>query len=191
MRARWLLLAVGFAALLALVLLWPRDEKPADGAPSESVADTPPTLRPPARRRPRGPRRPPFARADAGARDTSLDAAVAEPSNDSTADAGKRVEQLHIAVLKDAVRADWVFIDERGTPCPPEKIRIVYDAPADLRSYEKGAYFEPLGPTPGESANEVNGLLLCEGHTFLYRGFEAYFRPDRGQWEVFPFPVIE
>jgi hypothetical protein len=37
----------------------------------------------------------------------------------------------------------------------------------------------------------VNGLLLCEGSTFLYRGFEAYYRADRGQWEVFPFPVIE
>jgi hypothetical protein len=89
------------------------------------------------------------------------------------------------------VKHGWVAIDEHDNPCPPERIRIVYDVPPELAEYTKGAYFEPLGPAPGESTDEVNGLLVCEGSTFLYRGFEAYYRPDRGQWDVYPFPVIE
>ncbi|MBX3129044.1 MAG: hypothetical protein KF718_20175 [Polyangiaceae bacterium] len=102
-----------------------------------------------------------------------------------------RVEQLRMAVLQHAVRHDWVTIDDRDTPCPPERIRIVYEAPSNIADYDRGAYFEPLGPAPTESSEEINGLLVCDGYTFLYRGFEAYFRPERGQWEVFPFPVIE
>lgn len=96
-----------------------------------------------------------------------------------------------MAVLQHAVRHDWVTIDDRDTPCPPERIRIVYEPPSNIAEYDRGAYFEPLGPAPTESSEEINGLLVCDGYTFLYRGFEAYFRPERGQWEVFPFPVIE
>lgn len=98
---------------------------------------------------------------------------------------------LEKTVLQAAVRHDWMVVDEQGTPCPPQKVRVAYDAPADLGQYQKGAYFEPLGPGPGDSDVEVNGLLTCEGSSFMYRGFEAYFRADRGQWDVFPFPVIE
>lgn len=105
--------------------------------------------------------------------------------------ASARARALETTVLQAAVRHDWVVVDEQDTPCPPQKVRIVFDAPGDLGGYQKGAYFEPLGPGPGDSDVEVNGLLLCEGSTFLYRGFEAYWRADRGQWEVFPFPVIE
>jgi hypothetical protein len=102
-----------------------------------------------------------------------------------------RVEQLQTTVLQSAVKHDWVAIDEHDNPCPPERIRIVYELPPELAAYTKGAYFEPLGPAPSPSSEEVNGLLVCEGSTFLYRGFEAYYRPDREQWEVYPFPVIE
>ena len=102
-----------------------------------------------------------------------------------------RATQLATTVLGLAVSEDWMVTDEHDTPCPPEKVRIVYDAPSDLGGYARGAYFEPLGPGPDDSAVEVNGLLLCEGSTFLYRGFEAFYRADRGQWDVFPFPVIE
>ncbi len=66
----------------------------------------------------------------------------------------------------------------------------MYDAP-DLSGYDKGAYFEPLGPAPSDASEEINGLLLCEGSSFLYLGFEAYFRPNRGQWDVYPFPEAE
>lgn len=119
---------------------------------------------------------------------------TAEPSKASPAGAqptSPRVRALETTVLQAAVRHDWVVVDEQDTPCPPQKVRIVFDAPGDLGGYQKGAYFEPLGPRPGDSDVEVNGLLLCEGSTFLYRGFEAYWRADRGVWEVFPFPVVE
>lgn len=109
----------------------------------------------------------------------------------SAAPSSPRVRALETTVLQAAVRHDWVVVDEQDTPCPPQKVRIVFDAPGDLGGYQKGAYFEPLGPRPGDSDVEVNGLLLCEGSTFLYRGFEAYWRADRGVWEVFPFPVVE
>lgn len=144
-----------------------------------------PRSSPRARRvRPRGPAERSSASSAPGAASSGpVGAAATRPST--------RVEQLATQVLSEAVRRDWMTIDERGTPCPPERVRIVYDAPSDLEQYEKGAYFEPLGPAPSESSDEVNGLLLCDGHTHLYRGFEAYWRADRGQWDVFPFPVIE
>src|SRR5262245_12662041 len=84
-----------------------------------------------------------------------------------------RVEQLHTTVLQRAVRDKWLTTDESGTPCPPDRVRILYDAPDNLDTYAKGAYFEPLGPRPKEENAEVNGLLLCEGSSFLYLGFEA------------------
>jgi hypothetical protein len=102
-----------------------------------------------------------------------------------------RVEQLHTTVLQRAVRDNWLTTDERGTPCPPDRVRIVYDAPETLSGYTKGAYFEPLGPRPSDDNAEVNGLLLCEGSSFLYLGFEAYYRDDRRQWDVYPFPSVE
>jgi hypothetical protein len=94
-------------------------------------------------------------------------------------------------VLSAAVRGSWLTIDERGTPCPSDRVRIVYEAPAALSGYTKGAYFEPLGPSPSDSSQEVNGLLLCEGSSFLYLGFEAYYRADRRQWDVYRFPEVE
>ncbi len=102
-----------------------------------------------------------------------------------------RVEQLRMTVLQDAVRRNWVTVNEQGAPCPPQQVRILYSLPGDLSSYDKGAYFEPLGPAPTESSKEINGLLICEGYSHLYRGFEAFYRPERDQWDVFPFPVIE
>jgi hypothetical protein len=121
----------------------------------------------------------------AGAPPTTTAAAAAAPAG------GPRVQRLHDNVLKEALRANWVTIDDSETPCPPDKIRIVYTPPSDIKQYKKGAYFQPLGPSPGESTVEVNGLLICEGYTFLYRGFEAYYRADSGRWDIFPFPVIE
>lgn len=118
-------------------------------------------------------------------------AARAAPPGAQPPAPSRRAEQLATTVLQQAVRGDWLSTDDQGTPCAPDRVRIVYDAPAELAGYENGAYFEPLGPAPDDRQDEVNGLLLCEGSTFLYRGFEAYFRSDRGQWDVYPFPVIE
>ena len=123
------------------------------------------------------------------ATDDVPDPAVPVPTPSATLP--ERVADLHDNVRRAAIRHDWVTVDDHDTPCPPESIRIVYAAPGNLKQYTKGAYFDPLGPEPGESTDEVNGLLLCEGSMFLYRGFEAYWRADEGRWDVFPFPVIE
>ena len=99
--------------------------------------------------------------------------------------------QLDLQVMQEAQKYGWVYTDDSETPCPPQRVRIVWDVPGDLADYNRGAYFEPLGPAPSESSTSVNGLLLCEGSNFLYRGFEAYYDEDRAQWRVYPFPVIE
>ena len=145
-------------------------------------------------RPPRAPRtRPRLPTPAARATHDPVDTAAAAPITTAAASARQpsRASELQIRVMQEAVRHDWVTLDEHDNPCPPERIRVVYDAPGDLQAYTKGAYFEPLGPAPGDATDEVNGLLLCEGSSFLYRGFEAYWRADRGQWDVFPFPVIE
>ncbi|MGE0325615.1 MAG: hypothetical protein AB7K71_41030 [Polyangiaceae bacterium] len=102
-----------------------------------------------------------------------------------------RTAQLDLQVMQEAQKYGWVYTDDSETPCPPQRVRIVWDVPGDLSDYNRGAYFEPLGPAPSESSTSVNGLLLCEGSNFLYRGFEAYYDEDRRQWRVYPFPVIE
>ena len=110
----------------------------------------------------------------------------------SAAQPMRRVAQLTTKVTQQAVLGDWVTVNDQGSPCPPQRLRILYSAPGNLKKdYKKGAYFEPLGPSPGSSTTEVNGLLICEGYPYLYRGFEAYYREKTQHWDVFPFPVIE
>jgi hypothetical protein len=189
---RGLLVALAFAVVAtAVVLLLGRRTQPAAPAHHATKASVADAERP---RRPRAERPRAVVPATREASVQSAPGATAAPAAVLPASArtvSPRAEQLATTVLQAAVRGDWVVVDDHDTPCPPQKVRVVYDTPSDLGGYQKGAYFEPLGPGPGDSDSEVNGLLLCEGSSFLYRGFEAYYRADRGQWDVFPFPVIE
>lgn len=193
-RRGWAAGAVAIAAVALGVWLWPRDQpRKLRGAESDDRSDAPGATEPAATRRPRrpprtGPRRPAPLSGDA---QPAPSPTLAAPNTAAPTREVGRVEQLQTTVLQEAVKGDWMTVDERDSPCPPERIRIVYDVPSDLKKYTKGAYFEPLGPAPSTSSDEVNGLLVCDGSTFLYRGFEAYYRADRGQWDVYPFPVIE
>lgn len=187
--------ALGLTALallaLALVLVLRPERRASEGARPEKRASE--GARPDAKSSARSverPRRPRVSRPRPAPRET-VEASVTSTTPASTRPSAARAEQLATTVLGLAVRNDWVVMDEHDTPCPPQQIRIVFDAPADLGGYRRGAYFEPLGPGPDDSVTEVNGLMLCEGSTYLYRGFEAFYRADRGQWDVFPFPVIE
>ena len=100
------------------------------------------------------------------------------------------------AGLRDPLLAEYQsivqnYMERRWSPSElsgGKFCEIVYTI---LDGYAKGAYFEPLGPRPKEENAEVNGLLLCEGSTYLYLGFEAYYRSDRRQWDVYPFPSVE
>lgn len=176
MQKRVIFAMVVFAVLCGLAFWLPREPKPRRNPAPASAAASRPVRATPIRRAARG--------RDAGS-------FAPAPSASSLAVEPGRVEQLHTSVLQAAVRGDWMTIDERGTPCPPNRVRIVYDAPEEIAKYTKGAYFEPLGPRPSDHSQEVNGLLLCEGSSFLYLGFEAYYRADRRQWDVFPFPEVE
>ncbi|MBE7482460.1 MAG: hypothetical protein HS104_21065 [Polyangiaceae bacterium] len=179
---RGALLALALGLVAAAVWLGFGRAKPRTTAAASATPERTASEERPRRTRSERPRPPARETREASVATTST-AASAAPSS-------PRVRALETTVLQAAVRHDWVVVDEQDTPCPPQKVRIVFDAPGDLGGYQKGAYFEPLGP-PGDSDVEVNGLLLCEGSTFLYRGFEAYWRADRGVWEVFPFPVVE
>jgi len=189
---------VGGALAIALGVLFAwRSATPSGprlGAAARSLPETSASAveRPKPRRAPRTLPRPPapaVREAAASARDVEPTTAPAPAPQASPSAA--RVQMLTTSVMQKAVRENWVVVDEHDNACPPDRIRIVYDVPSDLGGYTKGAYFEPLGPAPGDSADEVNGLLLCEGSTFFYRGFEAYYRADRGYWDVYPFPVVE
>lgn len=181
--------AFGLAVLAIAVFAWMKRADTSAPMPAEEQASSQSERQ----RRPRA-TKPRLAAPET--REASVSAArTADPPTfaapTTTTAAPTRSEQLATTVLAAAVRHDWVVVDDHDTPCPPQQIRLVYAAPSDLGGYSKGAYFEPLGPAPGDSDDEVNGLMLCEGSTFQYRGFEAYYRADRGQWDVFPFPVIE
>ncbi|MBK7585099.1 MAG: hypothetical protein IPI67_33535 [Myxococcales bacterium] len=191
-------LVIGIALLASIAVLIALQLRHRESAPEP--ADKPASVTEtsaPAQARPRRPRssRPRTAPPETRAVSAVVAAEPAPPAPRATPASAQRsssrVEQLAVTVLAAAVRGDWVVMDDHDSPCPPQQIRIVYEAPNDLGSYTKGAYFEPLGPGPSNTSNEVNGLLLCEGSSFVYRGFEAYFRDDRGHWDVFPFPIIE
>lgn len=152
--------------------------------PAESIRRAEPAIR-------RAAAREPTSQADTTALPTRPAAATAQVPVVTTPTVAPRTAQLNLQVMQEAQKHGWVYTDEAETPCPPQRVRIVWNVPTDLSSYDRGAYFEPLGPAPSETSTSVNGLLLCEGHNFLYRGFEAFYDADRGQWRVYPFPVIE
>ena len=139
-----LALALELVTSLFFLLRAPKPTRAAAQKPAATQARTEPPRRPRTDR----PRRPAPA---------VQPAAVTQPARSAQS---ARARQLETTVLQAAVRHDWVVVDDRETPCPPQDVRIVYDAPADLGGYQQGAYFEPLGPGQGDSDVEVNGLML-------------------------------
>lgn len=77
-------------------------------------------------------------------------------------------------------------IDDLTRYCSPQQMRVEWAAPQDTYSY--GAHIEPLGPAPGPNTSKVNGIVVCEGSTYAYMGFEA-LRIGAG-WEILPIPDI-
>jgi hypothetical protein len=69
--------------------------------------------------------------------------------------------------------------------CPASRLRVSW-SPPDGR-YIHGAYVSPLGPTPDDTTRRVNGVVLCEGSTYSYLGFEASW--DGTRWLVNDVPV--
>lgn len=194
-RRRWLwvapvLLLAGGYWLLRQPTTAPETERTPSSKAARTSAPRPEHRPEPALRRTARKARPQAARRATSAPTLPAAAAIQVPLVAQPKPA-PRTAQLNMQVLQEARKHGWVYTDEGETPCPPQRVKILWDTPGDLSSYDRGAYFEPLGPAPSESSKSVNGLLLCEGYTFLYRGFEAYYDEERGQWRVYPFPVIE
>ncbi|HMC43157.1 MAG TPA: hypothetical protein VKI20_09120, partial [Acidimicrobiales bacterium] len=57
--------------------------------------------------------------------------------------------------------------------CPSSRLRVSWSPP--VGTYRVGAYVDPLGPPPTLDTRRVNGVVLCEGSTFSYVGFEASY----------------
>jgi hypothetical protein len=77
--------------------------------------------------------------------------------------------------------------DDAGRYCDPQQLRVIWTKPSG--TYLTGAFIEPLGPPPDSDTTKVNGIVVCEGSSYTYMGFEA-LRSDLG-WEVIPIPVID
>ncbi|HMC52316.1 MAG TPA: hypothetical protein VKI64_06100, partial [Acidimicrobiales bacterium] len=68
--------------------------------------------------------------------------------------------------------------------CAPSRLRVSWSPPAG--DYQVGAYVDPLGPPPTLDTRRVNGLVLCEGSTYAYVGFEASWNGTRWQLNAVP-----
>src|SRR3954454_22546620 len=75
----------------------------------------------------------------------------------------------------------------RAGTCSPLRLRVRWSIP--VGNFHVGGYVEPLGPPPSISTERVNGLVLCEGSTYAYLGFEAVWTGR--QWAVAPVPSTD
>src|SRR6266851_2148889 len=71
------------------------------------------------------------------------------------------------------------LLSRPGT-CPFDRLRVLWSAPQG--SYDVGGYLAPLGPAPTAAATAVNGVVVCDGSTFEYIGFEAFW--DGQHWSA-------
>lgn len=76
--------------------------------------------------------------------------------------------------------------DDRSRYCDPNRMHVIWVKPGE--SFLYGAYIEPLGPPPGPTTSSVNGIVVCEGSSYAYMGFEAIRGADG--WDVIPVPDI-
>lgn len=72
-----------------------------------------------------------------------------------------------------------------GRLCPAERLTVSWDAPQG--TFTTGGHIEPLGPAPTDTTTAVNGVVLCEGATYAYMGFEAI--RAGGTWQILPVPT--
>lgn len=97
-----------------------------------------------------------------------------------------RVIDLEHDAVALAASITGVLVDEAGSGCPADRLRVSWTEPGPW--YEVGAYVAPLGPPPTSATTRVNGLVLCEGSTYSYMGFEA--ARVKGVWIVEATPAI-
>lgn len=79
--------------------------------------------------------------------------------------------------------------DDPATYCPRDRMQVSWEAPGG--GYGIGAYQDPVGPPPTETTVRVNGVVLCQGSTYAYVGFEAEWSTGEAVWKVLPVPSGE
>lgn len=107
--------------------------------------------------------------------------AIAIPVSDPLPPPAASVEEAAIALI---VAVGGVETED-GT-CAESDLAVRWSLPDE--GFEYGAHVEPLGPAPTEDTDEVSGIVVCEGSTLAYAGFEA-FRTDEG-WRVTHVPYL-
>lgn len=105
-----------------------------------------------------------------------------------------RVQQLEQAAIALAVRLRAIpmrdgAVADPGRYCPSSRLAVSWTSPAG--EFRHGAYIAPLGPRPGPATRAVTGVVVCQGSTYAYMGFDAYW--TAGGWRVtdVPAPIDE
>lgn len=74
--------------------------------------------------------------------------------------------------------------------CGRDALLVLWDLP-DTR-FEVGAHIAPLGPADAldeaVDGDAVNGIVVCDGWSYAYMGFEALWEDDA--WSISPVPVL-
>lgn len=70
--------------------------------------------------------------------------------------------------------------------CPASRLRVAWERPGP--GYTIGGHVEPIGPAPTDATRRVNGVVVCDGSTYAYLGFEAAY--ELGRWWVTPVPSL-
>lgn len=115
-------------------------------------------------------------------------AAGTVPTSSAGRDQRVAVEQraIEVALFENALPMGDPHEGE-AEMCPRGKMLVSWKAPS--AGFEQGGHVEPIGPAPDASTESVNGIVVCEGFTYAYMGFEAY-RNGSG-WVVVPIPADE
>ncbi len=109
--------------------------------------------------------------------------AVAAPATP----AGIEIQAVGFAARTRSIPTRDGSFDDPARYCPSDRLRVVWAKPD--KAYQYGAFIEPLGPEPVAETTSVNGIVICEGSSYAYMGFEA-IRTTTGAWEVLPVPDI-
>ncbi|MDQ1396586.1 MAG: hypothetical protein QOG64_1845, partial [Acidimicrobiaceae bacterium] len=72
-----------------------------------------------------------------------------------------------------------------STVCPAFRLRVSWEPP--VGTFVIGGYLAPLGPPPTITTRQVNGVVMCQGSTYAYLGFEAAW--DGIRWTVTGVPA--
>jgi hypothetical protein len=99
---------------------------------------------------------------------------------------GVEATAIRLAAALDAVPLSEGG-DEASRFCRTDRLRVRWVAPLE-GEFTVGGHVSPVGPAPAPETEQVNGLVVCEGESYAYMGFEA--RWDGAAWGVAAIPSL-